>query len=97
MLVRIPTAQVGIAERQTQRRRQDATEGALRGHTEQAGRRMVRQQRGFVPVLPTKATAVASARKTARAHSNAQVVIRRKDGQIQSERTYDNDPRRRKG
>jgi hypothetical protein len=37
------------------------------------------------------------ATKTAGGHGNAQVVIRRKDGQIQSERTYDNDPRRRKG
>jgi hypothetical protein len=45
----------------------------------------------------TKTMAIASATKSAKNHGNAQVVIRKKDGSIQSERTYGNDPRRSKG
>jgi PAS domain S-box-containing protein len=45
----------------------------------------------------TKTMAIASATKSAKQHGNAQVVIRKKDGSIQSERTYGNDPRRSKG
>jgi hypothetical protein len=45
----------------------------------------------------TKAMAIASAVKSAKQHGNAQVVIRKRDGTIQSERTYGNDPRRSKG
>jgi hypothetical protein len=44
----------------------------------------------------TKTMAVLSAAKAAKYYGNAQVVIRKKDGTIQSERTYGNDPRRSK-
>ena len=45
----------------------------------------------------TKKQAVDGAVAAARQAGNAQVVIRKMDGKIQSERTYGNDPRRTKG
>jgi hypothetical protein len=45
----------------------------------------------------TKGEAVTQAAAAGRMLDNAQVVIRKKDGKIQSERTYGNDPRRTKG
>jgi len=45
----------------------------------------------------TKAEAVRSAAKEGRANGHAQVIIKGKDGKIQSERTYGADPRRTKG
>jgi hypothetical protein len=45
----------------------------------------------------TKGEAVTRAAAAGRMLNNAQVVIRKKDGKIQSERTYGNDPRRSKG
>jgi hypothetical protein len=44
-----------------------------------------------------KAEAIDAAAAAGRGMENAQVVIRKKDGTIQSERTYGNDPRRSKG
>jgi hypothetical protein len=41
--------------------------------------------------------AVAFAAKQARSMGNSQVVMRKKDGTIQSERTHGDDPRRFKG
>jgi hypothetical protein len=45
----------------------------------------------------TKQAAIDDAAARGRESGNAQVVIRKKDGSIQSERTYFNDPRRSKG
>jgi hypothetical protein len=45
----------------------------------------------------TKQAAIQDAVARGRESGNAQVVIRKKDGSIQSERTYGNDPRRSKG
>jgi hypothetical protein len=45
----------------------------------------------------TKQAAIDAAVARARDSGNAQVVIRKADGTIQSERTYGNDPRRSKG
>lgn len=45
----------------------------------------------------TKVEAIRAAVAEGRAHGNAQVVIKKRDGRIQSERTYGNDPRRSKG
>ena len=44
-----------------------------------------------------KTDAVKSAAAAGRQVGNAQVVIKNKDGKIQSERTYGHDPRRSKG
>jgi hypothetical protein len=44
-----------------------------------------------------KAEAVSAAAAAGRSLGNAQVVIKKRDGKIQSERTYGNDPRRSKG
>jgi hypothetical protein len=44
-----------------------------------------------------KAEAVQAAAAAGRTLGNAQVVIRKQDGTIQSERTYGDDPRRTKG
>jgi hypothetical protein len=52
---------------------------------------------GISQLFDTKTKAVTTAAKQARSMGNAQVVIRKKDGTTQSERTYGNDPRRRKG
>lgn len=48
-------------------------------------------------VAPTKEQAIQKIAKIARDNGNAQVVIRKTDGTIQSERTYGNDPRSSKG
>ena len=45
----------------------------------------------------TKQDAVRSAAERAKSQGNSQVIIRKKDGTIQSERTYMDDPRRTKG
>ena len=45
----------------------------------------------------TKQEAVRQAAATGRANGYAQVVIKGRDGRIQSERTYGADPRRSKG
>lgn len=45
----------------------------------------------------TKQAALSAAVEQARRSGNAQVVIRKKDGTIQSERTYGGDPRRTRG
>jgi hypothetical protein len=45
----------------------------------------------------TKQSATQDAVGRGRASGNAQVIIHKKDGTIQSERTYGNDPRRSKG
>lgn len=48
-------------------------------------------------VAPTKEQAVKKIAIIAKDNGNAQVVIRKSDGKIQSERTYGNDPRASKG
>lgn len=48
-------------------------------------------------VAPTKEKAIQRIAKIAKENGNAQVVIRKTDGTIQSERTYGNDPRASKG
>jgi hypothetical protein len=45
----------------------------------------------------TKRSAIDDAVARGRESGNAQMIIRKKDGTIQSERTYGNDPRRSKG
>jgi hypothetical protein len=45
----------------------------------------------------TKAEAVRSAAREGRRNGHAQMIIKGKDGKIQSERTYGADPRRTKG
>ncbi len=51
----------------------------------------------FSQPFETKQEAVDAAAKQARSTGNSQAVIQKKDGTIQSERTYGNDPRRSKG
>jgi hypothetical protein len=53
--------------------------------------------RGISQPFDTKQEAVNAAAKQARSMGNSQVVIQKRDGTIQSERTYGNDPRRTKG
>jgi hypothetical protein len=48
-------------------------------------------------VSSTKADAVKKTSEIAKSHGNSQVVIRKADGKIQSERTYGNDPKSSKG
>ncbi len=55
------------------------------------------QSAGIVQPFDTKQEALNAAAKQARSMGNSQVVIQKKDGTIQSERTYGNDPRRSKG
>jgi hypothetical protein len=45
----------------------------------------------------SKSDAVQAATAAGRSIGNAQVIIKKMDGKIQSERTYGNDPRRTKG
>ena len=45
----------------------------------------------------TKAEAVSEGARQGRANGHAQLVIKGRNGRIQSERTYGADPRRRKG
>ncbi|MGH2636978.1 MAG: DUF2188 domain-containing protein [Actinomycetota bacterium] len=52
---------------------------------------------GETHTFALKQEAVDGAVAAARAIGNSQVVIRKMDGTIQSERTYGNDPRRTKG
>jgi len=52
---------------------------------------------GETHAFETKNEAVMQAAAAGRMLDNAQVVIRKKDGKIQSERTYGSDPRRTKG
>jgi len=48
-------------------------------------------------VASTKEEAVHKTAEIAKKQGNTQVVIRKSDGKIQSERTYGNDPRSSKG
>jgi hypothetical protein len=45
----------------------------------------------------TKMDAIAEAARRGRESGNAQVIIKKRDGKIESERTYGDDPRRSKG
>jgi len=45
----------------------------------------------------TKTEAVREAARVGRENGNAQVIIKKRDGKIESERTYGKDPRRSKG
>jgi len=45
----------------------------------------------------TKTAAVGEAARIGRENGNAQVIIKKRDGKIESERTYGKDPRRSKG
>ncbi len=48
-------------------------------------------------VTATKADAIAEARRLAKQHARAQVVVRGEDGRIQDEFTYGDDPTRSRG
>ena len=52
---------------------------------------------GEVSTHGKKATAVGKAKSLAKAAAVGQVVIKRQDGRIQTEHTYGQDPRRKKG
>jgi len=54
-------------------------------------------QRGEAERFATKQEAVRDGASKGRAHGHAQLVIKGRNGRIQSERTYGADPRRTKG
>lgn len=48
-------------------------------------------------VAPTKEKAIKKTIEIAKKNSNSQIIIRKSDGTIQTERTYGNDPKKSKG
>lgn len=57
----------------------------------------IKRSREVVDTHPTKAEAVQRGMELGRSHVKGQLVIHKKDGTIQEERTYGADPRKTKG